>query len=72
MKAGSESDMGPRMQTPELKSLVETGRYKPEPALVAAAMLERQGMRSFLADEGPLTPAGRSRVPAAQAGRRAA
>lgn len=60
------------MQTRELKSLVESGHYKPEPALVAAAMLERRGMRSFLADEGPLTPAGRSRVPAAQAGRRAA
>ena len=64
--------MGCRMQTRELKNLVESGHYKPEPALVAVAMLERRGMRSFLADEGPLTPAGRNRVPAAQGGRRAA
>jgi hypothetical protein len=72
MKAGSVPDMRRRMQPRQLKSLVEAGHYKPEPALVAAAMLERRGMRSFLADEGLLTPAGRSRVPAAPAGRRAA
>ena len=36
--------MSPR----HLKSLVEAGHYKPEPELVAEAMLERRGFRAFL------------------------
>ena len=60
-----------RMQPRQLKSLVESGHYKPEPALVAAAMLERRGVRSFLAD-GQLTPAGQSPAPVGEPGRRAA
>jgi len=39
------------METRRLKSLVETGHYKPEPALVAAAMLRRRGVRALLGDE---------------------
>ena len=60
-----------RMQRRQLKSLVEAGHYKPEPALIADAMLERRGMRSFLT-EGRIGPAGRTLASASEAGRRAA
>jgi hypothetical protein len=40
-----------RMQPRQLKSLVETGHYKPEPSLVAAAMLQRRGVRELLTSE---------------------
>jgi hypothetical protein len=36
------------METQELKSLVETGSYKPDPAQVASAMLNRRGVRELL------------------------
>lgn len=36
------------MQTHELKSLVEAGTYKPDPAQVATAMLSRRGIRELL------------------------
>jgi Anti-sigma-28 factor, FlgM len=36
------------MQQQELKSLVESGHYKPDPSRVAAAMLERRGVRELL------------------------
>jgi hypothetical protein len=36
------------MQSHELKSLVETGSYKPDPAQVAVAMLSRRGVRELL------------------------
>ena len=39
------------MQQERLKSLVETGNYRPKPALVAEAMLRRRGVRELLADE---------------------
>ncbi len=49
--------MSPR----HLKSLVEAGHYKPQPELVAQAMLERRGFRAFLVNglAGP-TSAGHS------------
>lgn len=59
------------MQSRQLKSLVESGHYKPEPALVATAMLERRGMRSFLAGED-FRQVGRSRPAVGAVGRRAA
>jgi hypothetical protein len=37
------------MQQQQLKSLVESGDYRPEPALVAQAMLRRRGVRALLA-----------------------
>lgn len=40
--------MSRRMQPRQLKSLVESGHYKPEPALVADAMLQRRGVRALL------------------------
>jgi hypothetical protein len=51
------------MQSERLKSLVETGNYRPKPALIAEAMLRRRGVRELLGDEherSPLNPAGRS------------
>ncbi len=42
------------MQTLELKSLVESGLYKPDPSQVAAAMLERRGVRDLLTGATPL------------------
>ena len=53
------------MQQERLKALVETGDYRPKPALVAEAMLRRRGVRELLAEEphelgsdGQLNPAG--------------
>jgi hypothetical protein len=36
------------MQPQELKSLVESGAYKPDPAQIASAMLSRRGVRELL------------------------
>ncbi len=36
------------MQTQELKFLVESGAYKPDPAQIANAMLSRRGVRELL------------------------
>ena len=36
------------MQPNELKSLVETGAYKPDPGEVATAMLSRRGVRELV------------------------
>jgi hypothetical protein len=60
------------MQPQQLKILVEAGSYKPQPALVAEAMLQRRGVRALLADwPSPLSGAGRT-PPSPAAGRRAA
>lgn len=59
-----------RMQPRQLKSLVEAGHYKPEPALIADAMLQRRGVRELLTSESFMR-AGRI-PPAPHAGRRAA
>jgi hypothetical protein len=49
------------MQQKQLKSLVETGRYRPKPALVAEAMLRRRGVRELLAEEARvISPGDRS------------
>ena len=58
------------MQAQELKSMVETGIYKPEPALVADAMLRRRSVRELLTSEslmraGRIPPAPESRPRAA-------
>ena len=36
------------MQPQELKSLVESGHYKPDPSRIATAMLQRRGVRELL------------------------
>ena len=36
------------MQPQELKSLVESGAYKPDPGEIAMAMLSRRGVRELL------------------------
>lgn len=41
------------METKQLKSLIASGAYRPQPALVAEAMLERRGVRSLLTQEPP-------------------
>jgi len=58
------------MQTLELKSLVESGHYKPDPSRVAAAMLQRRGVRELLVG-GQLNRAGRT-PPGPESPRRAA
>jgi len=40
------------MQPEQLRIMVESGNYKPEPALVAQAMLRRRGLRALLAAGG--------------------
>ncbi len=60
------------MQPQELKSLVESGHYKPDPSRIAAAMLQRRGVRELLISGNPaLSRAGRTR-PGPQSPRRAA
>jgi serine/threonine-protein kinase RIO1 len=64
--------MWQRMQARRLKRLIDSGGYKPEPALVAQAMLRRRGVRALLsAPSPPLSEADRSRS-APEAGRQAA
>jgi hypothetical protein len=49
------------MQTEDLKRRVESGAYKPDPSLIAAAMLERRGVRELLSFSAPaLNPVGRN------------
>jgi hypothetical protein len=60
-----------RMQPRQLKSLVESGHYKPEPSLVAEAMLQRRGVRELLVSGVAIGAAGRT-PPSPEAGRRAA
>lgn len=59
-----------RMQPRQLKSLVESGHYKPEPSLIADAMLQRRGVRELLTSEafmraGQIPPASQVRHRAA-------
>jgi hypothetical protein len=37
------------MQAQELKALVESGNYKPDPSQIASAMLQRRGVRELFA-----------------------
>jgi hypothetical protein len=54
------------MQPQELKSLVETGAYKPDPGEVAMAMLSRRGVRELLTGIHATAPeSGRSPEPPA-------
>jgi hypothetical protein len=49
------------MSAGQLKSLVETGHYRPSPELIAEAMLQRRGVRALLSvDSAAVTTAGRS------------
>jgi len=54
------------MQTLELKSLVESGRYKPDPSRVATAMLQRRGVRELLIGVSPLVSAADRSLPDSQ------
>jgi hypothetical protein len=57
------------MQQQDLKSLIEGGNYRPEPQLIAQAMLRRRGVRALLVSS--LSPADRIHA-ASTAGRQAA
>lgn len=61
------------MQADRLKSLVETGNYRPQPALIAEAMLRRRGVRELLVEEAaPLSRQVGRIPPARESGPRAA
>jgi hypothetical protein len=54
------------MHPQELKSLVESGAYKPDPGEIAMAMLSRRGVRELLTGLHATTPQdGRSPGPQA-------
>jgi hypothetical protein len=53
------------MSQRQLKTLVQSGHYKPDPELIAEAMLQRRGLRTLLGD-GPVSEAGR--IPSRRAG----
>jgi hypothetical protein len=59
------------MQSEQIKILVKSGHYKPEPALIADAMLQRRGVRELLTKGAPLSSVGRTR-PAPEVPRQAA
>ncbi len=51
-----------RMSPRHLQSLIAAGHYKPEPALIAEAMLQRRGVRLLLgSDSGAPSATGRTR-----------
>ena len=54
---GSDSET---MLSQQLKNRVEAGTYKPEPALIADAMLRRRAVRQLLIESPRLRPVGRS------------
>ena len=60
-----------RMQPRQLKTLIETGHYKPEPPLIAEAMLERRGVRMLLVDWPASRGATSQTVPSPVVGRQA-
>jgi hypothetical protein len=57
------------MQQGQLKSLIESGSYRPEPELVAEAMLQRRGVRALLTGT---PPSAADRTPSAADSRRQA
>jgi hypothetical protein len=49
------------MQPRQLRALIETGHYAPDPSLVAEAMLQRRGVRALLIDtQSPLDATSRT------------
>lgn len=60
------------MHQARVKSLIEMGRYRPRPSLIAEAMLRRPGVRELLAEEErALNQVGRTRLPGASGPRAA-
>ncbi len=51
------------MQPRQLKRLIETGHYRPEPELVADAMLQRRSVRELLTAGVSMGAAGRTQSP---------
>jgi hypothetical protein len=55
------------MQPRQLKRLIQEGHYRPEPNLVAEAMLQHRGVRDLLTNElsSSFNPTGRTPSPSA-------
>jgi hypothetical protein len=53
------------MEAQELKSLVESGNYKPDPSQIAVAMLRRRGVRELLTGVSPVARGDRTPQPQA-------
>jgi len=70
MISAGVADMGD-MRSERLKNLIEAGRYVPQPAEVAGAMLRRRGVRALLTGRSPFNSADRTHT-APAASRRAA
>jgi hypothetical protein len=49
------------MSQRQLKTLVQSGHYKPDPELIAEAMLQRRGLRTLLGGD-EVSEAGRTRA----------
>jgi hypothetical protein len=49
------------MNGQQLKTLVESGHYQPQPEQIAQAMLRRRAVRELLIGGGTLRPTGRIR-----------
>lgn len=54
------------MQADRLKTLVQSGNYRPQPAQIAEAMLRRRGVRELLTDEDELVGEPIGRIPQAE------
>jgi hypothetical protein len=59
------------MNGQQLKTMIESGHYRPQPERIAQAMLRRRGVRELLVGGGALSPAGRIQ-PAPESPRQAA
>lgn len=68
---GTAADIRQQMNGQQLKTLVESGHYQPQPERIAQAMLRRRGVRELLIGGGSLRPAGRIQ-PARESPRQAA
>ncbi len=50
------------MVSPQLRNQIESGAYKPQPALIAEAMLQRPGVRDLLTAPAVATASGLNRA----------
>jgi hypothetical protein len=69
LAAGADSKV--QMNGQQLKTLVESGHYQPQPERIAQAMLRRRAVRELLIGGGSFRPAGRIR-PVGESPRQAA
>ena len=61
LRSGVAEPIRKPMHAQELKALVQSGDYKPDPSQIAAAMLQRRGVRELFALQSSIvSPAGQS------------